>query len=107
MTLWNSTLTPIRSISAAGAQFGHVWGARDTDLMNYAMSGDATSRQDLTDKFVTGFYALAPSAANTTRDQVFATLKVIDDQRTTALRQVAADDRAAASAMQPVADRID
>ena len=92
---------------AAGAQFGHVWGARDTDLMNYAMSGDATSRQDLTDKFVTGFYALAPSAANTTRDQVLATLKVIDDQRTTALRQVAADDRAAASAMQPVADRID
>jgi hypothetical protein len=91
---------------AAGAQFSVVWSGRDSDLVNYAIAGDAGSRQSLTEKFVSGFDALAPSAAGTTHDQVLATLKVIDDQRGRSYLQVAGDDRAAASAMQPLADRI-
>jgi hypothetical protein len=39
-------------------------------------------------------------------NQVQATLKVIDDQRSKSTAALAADDRAAASAMQPVADAL-
>lgn len=83
-------------------------GARNADLIAYATNGDATARQGLTDKFVTGFYALAPVpvAVATARDQVLATIKVVDDQRTKDFKQVAGDDRAAASAMRAIADRI-
>ncbi len=92
--------------SAAGASAQQVWGARNSDLIAYATTGDAAARQGLTDKFVTRFYGIAPSAADNARDQVLATLKVIDDQRAKAFKAVAADDRAAAAAMQPMADRI-
>ncbi len=91
----------------AGAQFGQVWGDRDADLVRYAMTGSAATRQNLTDKFVTEFHAVAPSAAGTTLDQVVATLKVVDDQRSKGYKQVAVDDHTAAAAMQPLADRID
>jgi hypothetical protein len=92
--------------SEAGAQVEQLWGARNSDLIAYATSGDAAARQGLTDKFVTRFYALAPVAANNARDQVVATIKVIDDQRAQAFKAVAGDDRAAAAAMQAIADRI-
>jgi hypothetical protein len=98
-------LTEIRG-SGAGASIGELWGARNSDLIAYATNGDAASRQGLTDKFVTRFYALAPTAADNARDQMLATIKVIDDQRAKAFKAVAADDRAAAAAMQPIADRI-
>ena len=90
----------------AGAQVEQLWGARNSDLIAYATNGDATSRQGLTEKFVTRFYGLAPVAANNARDQVVATIKVIDDQRAKAFKAVAGDDKAAAAAMQPIADRI-
>jgi hypothetical protein len=92
--------------SGAGAQVEQLWGARNSDLIAYATNGDAASRQGLAEKFVTRFYALAPTAADNARDQVVATIKVIDDQRAKALNAVAGDDRAAAAAMQPIADRI-
>jgi hypothetical protein len=92
--------------STAGAQVEQLWGARNSDLIAYATNGDATSRQGLTEKFVTRFYGLAPVAANNARDQVVATIKVIDDQRAKAFKAVAGDDKAAAAAMQPIADRI-
>lgn len=92
---------------AAGAQFKELWGGRDADLLTYATAGDAGSRQNLTDRFVRGFDALAPSAAGTAQDQVLAMIKVIDDQRSKSYKQVAGDDRAAAAAMQPLADGID
>jgi hypothetical protein len=40
------------------------------------------------------------------RDQALATIKVIDDQRAKNFKVVAGDDRAAAAAMQAVADHI-
>ncbi len=94
--------------AGAGTQIAQLWGARNADLIAYATNGDATARQGLTDKFVTGFYALAPVpvAVETARDQVLATIKVVDDQRTKDFKQVAGDDRAAASAMRAIADRI-
>jgi hypothetical protein len=92
--------------SAAGATVQQLWGARNSDLIAYATTGDAAARQGLTDKFVTRFYGIAPTAAANTRDQALATIKVIDDQRAKAFKAIAADDRAAAAAMQPIADRI-
>jgi hypothetical protein len=92
--------------SGAGTQVEQLWGARNSDLIAYATNGDAASRQGLTDKFVTRFYALAPTAADNARDQALATIKVIDDQRAQAFKAVAGDDKAAAAAMQAIADRI-
>jgi len=92
--------------SAAGASVQQLWGARNSDLIAYATTGDAAARQGLTDKFVTRFYGIAPTAAANARDQALATIKVIDDQRAKAFKAIAADDRAAAAAMQPIADRI-
>jgi hypothetical protein len=92
--------------SAAGASVRQLWGARNSDLIAYATTGDAAARQGLTDKFVTRFYGIVPTAADSARDQALATIKVIDDQRAKAFKAIAADDRAAAAAMQPIADRI-
>jgi hypothetical protein len=92
---------------AAGAQFKEVWGERDADLIGYATAGASATRLNLTDKFVTGFSLVAPSAAGEAHDQVLATLKVIDDQRAKSYKQIAPDDHASASAMQPLADQID
>jgi hypothetical protein len=90
-----------------GAPFAELWGTRDADLVGYASSADAGAKQRLTGTFVSQFAALTPAPAATVRDQVVATLKVADDQRAKTLQQVAGDDRAAAAAMRPIADRID
>ena len=92
--------------AGAGTQIAQIWGARNSDLIAYATNGDDNSRQNLIDKFVTRFYALAPTASDRARDQILATIKVIDDQRSKSFKQVADDDRTAAAAMRPFADRI-
>jgi hypothetical protein len=90
----------------AGTQVTELWGARSADLIAYATSADATARLSLTDKFITRFYAVAPTASDAAREQVLATIRVIDDQRSKNLKLVAGDDRAAATGMQGIADRI-
>jgi hypothetical protein len=90
----------------AGAQIAQLWGARNSDLIAYATSGDSAARQGLSERFITRLYGLAPLASDSARDQALATIKVIDDQRTQSFKQVAGDDRAAAAGMQAVADRI-
>ena len=90
----------------AGTQIAQIWGARNFDLIVYATNGDDTARQNLTEKFVARFYALSPGASGIARDQVVATIKVIDDQRSKSFKVIADDDRAAAAAMRPIADRI-
>jgi hypothetical protein len=100
-----------RSLSAylaAGAapRFDNLWKLREFDLLSYANWGDTVARRWLTDTFAPQFSALLQAPAETVRDQVVATIKVIDDQRTRALTGVAADDQSAAAAMQAIADRI-
>jgi hypothetical protein len=92
--------------AGAGTQVAQLWGARNSDLIAYATNGDATARQGLTEKFITRFYGLTPLGSDSLRDQVMATIRVIDDQRAKNFKQVAGDDRAAAAAMQAVADHI-
>jgi hypothetical protein len=83
-----------------------LWGIRDADLFGYANSSDSSTRQRLTGSFVSQFSALTHAPASAVRDQVIATLKAIDDQRAKAYKNVAGDDRAAAAAMQSIADQI-
>jgi len=86
--------------------FPQLWGIRDADVFAYANASDSTARQRLTDSFVTRFSALTQVPAASIRDQVTATLAAIDDQRAKTYKTLAGDDRAAAGAMQPIADLI-
>jgi phage tail tape-measure protein len=88
------------------AGFPGIWGIRDADLFAYANASDPGARQRLTGTFVTQFSALTHAPATTIRDQMIATLKAIDDQRAKAYKNLAGDDRAAAAAMQSMADQI-
>jgi hypothetical protein len=83
-----------------------VWTARVDAIVAYATSADSKAKSALTSDFVTQFSMLtrAPSAA--VGDQAAATVRVIDDQRAKNYTNLPADDRAAASAMQPIADAI-
>jgi hypothetical protein len=93
--------------AAAEARFADVWATVDAGLIAYASSGDAGAASRLSADFASHTSALVPAAAETARDQVLATIKVIDDQRAKTYKEVAGDDHAAASAMLPLADRID
>lgn len=86
--------------------FPGVWGIRDADLFAYANSSDSSARQRLTGSFVSQFSALTSAPAAAVRGQVIATLKVMDDQRAKSYKSIAGDDRAAAAAMQTIADKI-
>ena len=90
---------------AAGTGFDKVWAARDAALLAYA-SGDAASKSALTDTFVRDFGALGHVGHAAVTAQTGATIKVIDDQRAKSSKTLADDDRAAATAMQPIADSI-
>jgi hypothetical protein len=83
-----------------------IWGIRDADLFAYANSSDSSARQRLTGTFVSQFSALMKAPPAAVRDQVIATLKAIDDQRAKTYKDVPGDDRAAAAAMQTIADSI-
>ncbi|HEV2029977.1 MAG TPA: hypothetical protein VGS16_15835 [Candidatus Dormibacteraeota bacterium] len=105
----HADLGPIISFllgTATRTQFDQLWGIRDATLFAYANSSDAGARQRLTGSFVVQFSALTAAPASAVRDQVLATLRVMDDQRAKSYEQATNDDRAAAAAMQPVADRI-
>ncbi len=90
----------------ARTAFPGVWGIRDADLFGYSNSSDAGARQRLTGSFVTEFSALTHAPATSILGQVTATLRAIDDQRAKAYKNVPGDDRAAAAAMQSIADQI-
>jgi hypothetical protein len=86
--------------------FPQVWGVRDANVFAYANGSDSGAKQKLTGTFVSEFSALTQVPAASIRDQVIATLKAIDDQRAKVYKNVAGDDRAAAAAMQSIADQI-
>ena len=91
--------------NSVATQFDTVWMSRNTALLAYA-SGDTASGQVLTGSFPGAFASLAHVSKSHVTSQLSATIKVIDDQRAKASTAVAGDDRAAASAMQPIADSI-
>jgi hypothetical protein len=89
----------------SGSGFEQAWAARDAALLAYA-SGEAASKPALTDTFVHEFAALWQVDRAPVKTQIDATIKVIDDQRAKGVKSLAADDRAAATAMQPIGDSV-
>ncbi len=93
-----------------------MWSAKDAELVIYSGSTDAGRRQstlgDLTNTYVSQFVHYVRDATGIdeasmlppTQDQVQATIRVIDDQRSTSLERVAAEDRTAAAGMAVIAD---
>ncbi len=71
----------------------------------YATSGDAAAKAALTDTFVTELASISRASRSVVANHVAATIRVIDDQRSKAA-SVAADDRAAATSTEPIADAL-
>jgi hypothetical protein len=104
--------------TAAGTRFDQLWGARNAELVVYAGTADATSKQgaldSLTSTFVTQFASLVHDSTDLAEDQVSTsvkgqvadTVRAIDDQRTKSVTSLAADDHAAAAATNPIGDLI-
>ena len=104
--------------ASAGTQFDQLWAAKNSAIATYAAAADQGAAKgalsNLNDTFVSQFGGFVhdstglPSAASSPamRTQVQATISVIDDQKTKAFVQLAADDRTAAVAMQAIADLI-
>jgi hypothetical protein len=104
--------------AAGGARSDQVWGAHDAELVVYAGSADASTRQSafvsLTSSFVAQFLSLVHDTtdlagaeiSNAVQSQVADTIKVIDDQRAGSAKVVAADDHTAAAATIPIGDMI-
>jgi hypothetical protein len=92
--------------NVSGTRFDQVWAARDAALAGYAANADAASKQALTEEFFSQITSLAHIGAGPVTDQVNAAIKAIDDQRAKAAAPLAGDDRASATAMQPVADAM-
>ena len=88
------------------ARFGELWATLDAALIAYAGSGDTAAASALRDAFASHLDLIVPGSAGAARDQVGATVELVDDQRGKSYARVAGDDRAAAAAMQPLADRI-
>ncbi len=91
--------------AGADAQFAPAWSARDGALLSYGTTGDAASKQALAGA-ITQLADLTNVSHSLLADQANATIKVIDDQRSGSTAAVAGDDRAAATAMQAIADAL-
>ena len=91
--------------TGASAQLDRVWSARNKLILDYASGADPTSTS-LTQDVVTMFAYLTHVDRLLVLRQMQATIKVIDDQKAKSFKPIAGDDRAAATAMQAIADSI-
>jgi hypothetical protein len=83
-----------------------VWSLEVSAIQSYAANGDPASKKALTETFVSQLSSISATPASVISDQVNSTITVIDDQRSGSSTSVAGDDRAAATAMQPLADLL-
>lgn len=83
-----------------------LWADQATSIQLYASSGDDASKRALSDTFVRRLVATTNVSTSVASNQVDATIRVIDDQREKDTGDIANDDRAAATAMQPIADSL-
>jgi len=88
----------------AMARFKDTWAKEVTSADAYA--SDASASAGLTQDFVSQLSTAAAVPWNVVAHQVDAMAKVIDDQRAKSYKALAGDDRASATAMQPLADAI-
>jgi len=88
----------------AMARFKDTWAKEVTSADAYA--SDASASAGLTQDFVSQLSTAAAVPWNVIAHQADAMARVIDDQRAKSYKALAGDDRASATAMQPVADAI-
>jgi hypothetical protein len=83
-----------------------LWTDELASIQVYAKNGDSASKQALSQTFVNRLVSMTGASANVVTNQVDATIKVLDDQRTKNADDIADDDRAAATATAPIADAL-
>jgi hypothetical protein len=88
------------------ARLRQLWGDEMSAIQSYAKNGDATSRRALSDTIAGRLVLVTRAPASVVGNQLGATIKVIDDQRAKNSDDIASDDRAAATAMEPIADTL-
>lgn len=99
-------LAALKQNATSIGSFKDVWGQQVQAVEGYAAADDDASRLEITQTFVTQLSSTAHVSVSLVADQARATVKVIDDQRAKSYASIANDDRAAATAMQPIADSI-
>lgn len=87
------------ALAESASKLGITWPAWDSAVLSYA-TGATLHAAQFVDRLATG----APKPA--VQHYVEATIKVVDDQKSTSSKTLADDDRAAATAIQPIADSI-
>lgn len=98
--------TDLMDMELKNPRLKSTWALEVSAIESYAAAGDPAAKKALTETFVSQLSSITATPASVISDQVSATVRVIDDQRTGALTLLAGDDRAAASAMQPLADSL-
>lgn len=92
--------------SSAGKHAEQLWSTRDGALLDYATAPGTTTKQSPAQGFITPFASAAHVSQVSVADELNAAVKVIDEQRSQAFDNLAADDRAAATEMEPIADAM-
>ena len=90
----------------ASSRTKQTWTDELSTIQRYASTGDDAARNALTANFVKQLASITNVSPGIISNQVDATIKVVDDQRARKLDAVADDDRAAATAMAPLADGL-
>jgi phage tail protein X len=83
-----------------------LWADELAAIQSYTTSGDAASKSALSENFVSRLASTTNLSPGIVSNQVDATIRVIDDQRSKQYDAVAQDDRTAATGMQPIADSL-
>lgn len=89
----------------ADSRFALAWSVESGALQSYAVSAGGATPTQITGSVVPQLMAVMPAAGGAVTDHENASIRVVDDQRGKS-PNVANDDRAAATSMQPLADSL-
>jgi hypothetical protein len=90
------------AVSALGAaRLGRTWSLWDSAVVAYATGGNLQGS-----RFVDDLASATGASAATTQFFIVATARVVDDQKSKNFKSLAGNDRAAATATQPIADSL-
>lgn len=95
----------LTALASGSNKLAKVWVDWDSALVGYASSTD-TSAGALTATFVDRVASATHADKPSVQNLITATIKVIDDQKAKSSKTLGGDDRAAATAMQPIADSL-
>jgi hypothetical protein len=101
-----SANTDLMGMELKNPRLKSIWALEVSAIESYAATGDPASKKTLTETFVSQLSSITATPESVISDQVTATIRAIDDQRAGSLTSLAGDDRAAATAMQPIADSL-